>query len=77
MCPMASTKGRPHKGERDLLVTRPARPLGAAVRLSAEREGFSSISEYIAAVLAEREGMPDLAPKPHTPSLQEVLEISA
>lgn len=69
--------GRPSKGDRDLLVTRPARAVGDAVRESAEREGYYSISEYVAAVLAAHEGMPELAPHPVHNANQEVLDISA
>lgn len=69
--------GRPHKGARDVLVTRPALALGEAVRARAEREGYDSISEYIAAVLAEHEGMPDLAPRPHPAPAQEAFQIPA
>ena len=69
--------GRPSKGARDVLVTRPALALGEVVRARAEREGYDSISEYIAAVLAVHEGMPELAPRPHLDRNQEVLDIPA
>ena len=76
---MTAKRGRPSKGDRDLLVTRPAAVLGKAVRASAEREGFESLSAYIAAVLAEHEGMAQYAPRPLPRSLsrQEALQISA
>ena len=74
---MASKRGRPSKGERDLFVTRPSAQLGRAVRASAEREGYAFLSDYIAAVLAEREGLPEYAPRPIHGIHQEVLEISA
>lgn len=76
---MTAKRGRPSKGDRDLLVTRPAAVLGQAVRASAEREGFESLSAYIAAVLAEHEGMAQYAPRPLPRSLshQEALQISA
>lgn len=61
---MAAKRGRPGKGERDLLVTRPADVVGRAVRETAEREGYESLSDYISAVLAERVGLKEYAPKP-------------
>lgn len=53
--------GRPSKGERDLLVTRPAAPIGQAIRARADASELT-ISEYIARLLAEHVGLPDLAP---------------
>jgi len=65
--------GRPSKGARDHLVTRPPAALGRAVRESAEREGYESISDYLAAVLATHEGLPQLAPTPaRVPAFQEL-----
>lgn len=53
--------GRPSKGDRDLLVTRPLRALGDVVRARADDAGMS-ISEYVATVLATTHGLPELAP---------------
>ena len=72
---MAAKRGRPGKGERDLFVTRPAAVVGRAVRESAAREGYDSLSEYISAVLAEREGLSEHAPKPHPAVEQGQLSI--
>ncbi len=48
------------------------------MRASAEREGFDSISEYVAFVLAQHERMPQYAPRPSHHEIQrEVLDISA
>ena len=69
-------KGRPHKGDRDLLVTRPHRRVGDAVRASAESQGYASISEYVAAVLAEHEGLAELAPEPVKNTSQEELPLA-
>ncbi|MFC3690452.1 hypothetical protein [Aquipuribacter hungaricus] len=55
--------GRPNKGDRDLLVTRPARAVGDVVRARADEQGLT-ISEYIATVLAEVHNMPQHAPRP-------------
>ena len=55
---------QPNKGDRDLLVSRPARAVGDAVRSRADQVGLS-ISEYVALVLAEHCGMPELAPTPN------------
>lgn len=54
---------RPSKGDRDIMVTRPARAVGDAVRARAAARGVS-ISEYIAAVLASDAGLAHLAPLP-------------
>jgi hypothetical protein len=59
--PRRSNGGRPSKGDRDLLVTRPARPLGDVVRARADEAGLT-ISEYVAVVLAHAHGMPEHAP---------------
>ena len=69
--------GRPSKGARDHLVSRPALPVGTAVRKSAEERGYDSVSDYIAAVLAEHEGLPDLAPPAVHARQEEALDISA
>lgn len=54
---------RASKGDRDIMVTRPARPVGDEVRRRAEQADLS-ISEYIARTLAIEVGLPDLAPQP-------------
>lgn len=66
--------GRPSKGDRDHLVTRPQRPVGDRVRMRAEELGYESVSDYVAAVLAVHEGLAHLAPQPRQ---QEALDISA
>lgn len=70
-------RGRPSKGARDHLVSRPHLAVGALVRQRAVEQGYDSVSDYIAAVLAQHEGMPDLAPQPTQPRQQEALDISA
>lgn len=67
--------GRPSKGPRDLLVTRPAVELAAVVRNRAD-ELEMSISDYIATVLAEAHGMPHAAPTVH-PSTQQELPLKS
>lgn len=69
--------GRPSKGARDHLVSRPPEAVGARVRQRAREQGYEYVSDYIAAVLAEHEGMPELAPQPRKPRTQEALEIPA
>lgn len=56
---------RAHKGDRDIMVTRPARAVGDEVRQRADRAGLS-ISEFIARTLAIEVGLPDLAPQPRS-----------
>ena len=67
--------GRPSKGDRDLLVTRPARAVGDAVRARADAQGLT-ISEYIAAVLAEAHDLPQHAPRRDIHPAQEELPLS-
>jgi len=52
------TGGRPSKGDRDHIVSRPPDPIGEAVRASADKAGLS-ISEYVANVLATAHGLPE------------------
>ncbi len=49
--------GRPSKGERAQLLTRPPLPLAQAVRAEAERLDLS-YSDYIANILAAAHGFP-------------------
>jgi hypothetical protein len=67
--------GRPHKGDRDAFLTKPARPLGIAIREHADSAGMS-YGDYIAAILARELGMPEYAPVPPGPR-QEELPIPA
>ena len=66
--------GRPSKGDRDQILTRPSVELGEVVRAAADDSGMS-ISEYVAKVLAEAHGLPELAPQPH-PTNQGELPIA-
>jgi len=54
---------RASKGDRDIMVTRPARQVGDEVRRRADESGLS-ISEFIARTLAIEVGLPNLAPQP-------------
>ncbi|CQD23324.1 hypothetical protein BN000_05815 [Mycobacterium europaeum] len=53
--------GRPHKGERALLQTRPWLEVTALVQDRQKSAGVSSLSQYIADVLAIHVGRPHLA----------------
>jgi hypothetical protein len=66
--------GRRSKGDRDQIITRPPRAVGDAVRAAADNSGMS-ISDYIAKVLADLHGLPELAPAAHLPVDQGVLPI--
>lgn len=67
--------GRPSKGDRDQIITRPARPVGDAVRAAADAHGMT-ISDYIAGLLAELHGLPQYAPKPHPGADQGELPVT-
>ena len=58
-CCKAVVMGQPHKGERVLLQTRPHREVWEAVHVAAHAAGMS-VSQYLADVLAEHVGRPDL-----------------
>ncbi len=57
---------QPHKGDRDLLISRPPKVVADAVKARAHDEGMS-VSEYVARVLAEhhelRNAMPPMKPR--------------
>lgn len=62
--PMARVnRGRPSKGDRDAFMTKPARPVGDAIREHAEQLGMT-YGDYIASILARELGMPEYAPVP-------------
>lgn len=73
--PMATGRGgRPSKGARGHLVTRPHTELDALVRASAHALGMS-VSDYLAWKLAEVHGRPELAPPPPDSSTQGTLPL--
>lgn len=53
--------GQPHKGERAYIATRPPKRVADALRAQADQRGMS-VSEYVAAVLAQDVGLPDAVP---------------
>jgi len=59
-----SRMGRPSKGDRVVAYSRPHRLVRQACEASAREQGYSTLSDYIAAILAVHEGFPDLAPRP-------------
>ena len=59
-----SRTGRPSKGDRVVAYSRPHRTVREACEANARSQGYASLSDYIAAVLAVHEGYPDLAPQP-------------
>lgn len=68
--------GRPTKGPRDAIMVRPHADLGALIREQAETEGIH-IGDYVATVLAEQLGRPDLAPRLEMNDAQEVLPLAS
>lgn len=71
---MATRVGRPSKGSRGHLVTRPHTELDALVREAAHRLGMS-VSDYMAWQLAVAHGRPELAPPLPGDSAQGLLPI--
>lgn len=69
-----SRVGRPSKGPRGHLVTRPHTELDALVREAAHELGMS-VSDYLAWKLAVVHGRPELAPDPPKSSSQGTLPI--
>ena len=67
--------GRPSKGKRDQFVSRVPWELGDLVR---QQAGVAqvTVNDYIAVVLAERVGRPDLAPSSHPVFNQQELPIT-
>jgi hypothetical protein len=55
--------GRPAKGDRQALLSRVPTPLGEAVKAQADMRDMT-VSDYIAALLAQSLGMPELVSKP-------------
>jgi len=53
--------GRPHKGPRHVIVTRPAKPVADVVMSEAAAAGMT-ISDYVAGVLARAVGLPQYIP---------------
>jgi hypothetical protein len=68
--------GRPSKGDRVVAYSRPHRVVREACEARARDEGYDSLSDYIAAVLAIHEGFPELAPQPVS-AQKESLPLSA
>jgi hypothetical protein len=56
--------GRPSKGDRVVTYARPHRLVRESCEASALAQGYDSLSDYIAAVLAHHQGLPELAPLP-------------
>lgn len=55
----ADAMGQPHKGDRVLLQARPPREVWDAVHIAASEAGLS-VSQYVADLLAQHVGRPDL-----------------
>lgn len=53
--------GRPHKGDRVLLQTRPHPEVAQLIEIRQRNAGVSSLSQYIADVLAIHAGRPELS----------------
>jgi len=53
--------GRPHKGARRVIMTRPAQPVADVVLREAAAAGMT-ISDYVAGILARAVGLPQYVP---------------
>src|SRR6478609_6759083 len=58
---ISTMAGRPHKGERHVIVTRPAKPVADVVMSEAAAAGMT-ISDYVAGILARAVGLPQYVP---------------
>lgn len=56
--------GRHSKGARHAMMTRPAQPVADEIMRRAEAQGVT-ITDYIADVLSQHVGRPDLSPRAH------------
>lgn len=73
-----SRTGRPSKGDRVVAYSRPHKVVREACEVNARSQGYDSLSDYIAAVLAIHEGYPELAPRPAgRTDVSEALPLSA
>lgn len=63
--------GRPHKGARRVIVTRPAQPVADVVLREAAAAGMT-ISDYVAGILARAVGLPQYVPVPPAQDQQEL-----
>ena len=63
--------GRPHKGARHVIVTRPAKPVVDVVMSEAAAAGMT-ISDYVAGILARAVGLPQYVPVSPAPTQQEL-----
>jgi len=71
-----SRAGRPSKGDRQVCYSRPQRAVRDACIERMRAEGFTTLSDYISAVLAHEVGLPELAPKPTLDRLGEELPLT-
>ena len=73
---MAATNkgGRPHKGDRVLVVSRPHRVVAERVKQEADEAGVS-MSEYVSRVLAVSLGLDQYAPQPPAQNGPELLPL--
>ena len=63
--------GRPHKGARHVIVTRPAKPVADVVMSEAAAAGMT-ISDYVAGILARAVGLPQYVPVSPASNQQEL-----
>jgi hypothetical protein len=71
---ISSMAGRPHKGERHVIVTRPAKPVADVVMSEAAAAGMT-ISDYVAGILARAVGLPQYVPPVSTAQNQQELPL--
>lgn len=65
---------QPHKGERDLVISRPPKVVADAVKAQAHKQGMS-VSEYVARILADHHELHDAMP-PVKPRQQKELPLT-
>ncbi|MFJ3395232.1 hypothetical protein [Leifsonia aquatica] len=71
------TKGRPSKGERKAVISRAPVPVVKKIEALAEEAGYTTVSDFVASILAREAGMPEYAPVRQLDPTRLELPISA
>jgi hypothetical protein len=67
-----SKAGRPSKGPRERVVTRLPKPLADVVVQAKDESPYEHMSDFLAAIVADHFGRPELKPKPDRSQQEEL-----